>query len=207
LDRRLVGLQAPPGLDLAGDGRSESRSRADPYETELVERAQHGDLDAFDALLANHEAAAKRLALIMTLSPESAADATQEAFIRCFRAIEKFRLGEPFRPWLMSIVANEARGIRRRDWRRARLAERLGSLAQEHAVGADSMTLRNEGSAAVIAALGRLDDHHRLAITYRYFLDMSEADMARALHVAPGTIKSRLSRALVRLRSELADES
>jgi RNA polymerase sigma factor (sigma-70 family) len=178
---------------------------ADEYETALVVRAQAGDLAAFDELVGLHQAAAQRLAIVLGLNADDAADAAQEAFVNAHRAIGRFRAGAPFRPWLSAIVVNEVRLVRRRAARRARIAVRVASLHESDVDGPEGGLLRSERSASVLEALGRLREHDRLPIVYRYFLDFSEAEMAAAMHVRPGTVKSRLSRALARLKAELGD--
>ena len=178
---------------------------SDPRETDLVMRAQAGDLAAFDELVGMHQAAAQRLAIVLGLSADDAADAAQEAFVNAHRAIRRFRAGLPFRPWLSAIVVNEVRLVHRRAARRARIAGRVASLRDEPVEGPEGGLLRSERTATVLQAIGRLREHDRLPIVYRYFLDFSEAEMAAAMGVRHGTVKSRLSRALARLREELGD--
>ena len=158
-------------------------------------------------LLSLHQAAAQRVALILAPTPEDAAEAVQEGFLRAFRAIGRFESGRPFRPWLMRIVANEARGTRRRTARRRKLAARVAELYQPDVESSPEGTLvRRERGLQVLAALENLADRDKLVITYRYFLEMSEAETAVALGVRPGTVKSRLSRALAELRRRIAAE-
>jgi RNA polymerase sigma-70 factor (ECF subfamily) len=191
---------------MEGDARTNDAHPATVNETELIRRAQNGDLQAFDELLAMHQDAAQRMAMTLGLGADDAADAAQEAFIRAYRALSRFRLSEPFRPWLAAIVANEVRGVRRRAGRTFRVAEKLASLPTTHIEGPEVDSVRAERSRAILAALDRLRDHDRLPIVYRYFLDFSEQEMSAALGVPAGTVKSRLSRALARLRAELGGE-
>jgi len=174
-------------------------------ESALIARAQAGDITAFDSLIATHQAGAQRLAVMLGLHPDDAADAAQEAFVRAYRAIARFRLGEPFRPWLSSIVVNEVRCLRRSARRRAKLADRLGGVPELALDSPEGDAVRNERSARLLATLRSLRDHDRLPIVYRYFLDFSEAETATALGVPCGTVKSRLSRGLARLREALED--
>jgi RNA polymerase sigma factor (sigma-70 family) len=174
-------------------------------ESNLVERAQRGDRDAFAALLASHQAGAKRLAMSLGLNPDDAADAVQEASMRAYRAIQRFRVGEPFRPWYAQIVANEVRGLHRRAGRRSRLADRLESLPQPTQDGPEVDALRGEQAMQLAQALEVLCELHRLPILYRYFAGLSEAETAAVLHIPPGTVKSRVSRGLSRLRLVLLE--
>src|ERR671910_1217421 len=82
-------------------------------ESELVERARAGDPGAYAALVRGHEEIAFRTAYLICGNAADAEDAAQEAFVKAHRALGRFRAGEPVRPWLLTIVANEARNRRR----------------------------------------------------------------------------------------------
>ena len=90
-------------------------------EAKLAERARAGDTAAYERLVRMHQAVAFRAAYLVTRDAPEAEDATQEAFIKAYRAIDRFRPGAPFRPWLLTIVTNEARNRRRSAGRRAKL--------------------------------------------------------------------------------------
>src|ERR687895_1307118 len=93
-------------------------------ENELVERARAGDADAYATLVRCHEEIAFRTAVLITGNAADAEEAVQDAFVKAYRALGRFRAGEPLRPWLLTIVANEARNRRRAAGRRAGLAPR-----------------------------------------------------------------------------------
>ncbi len=93
-------------------------------ETMLVERARGGDADAYGALVKRYSRDAVRVATAITGSVGDAEDAAQTAFVKAYLALDRFRAGAPVRPWLMRIVANEAKNSRRSSQRRERLAER-----------------------------------------------------------------------------------
>lgn len=174
-------------------------------EHDLTERARRGDVAAYEALVRLHQQAAFRTAYAILGDAGEAEDAAQEGFVKAFYALERFRAGAPFTPWLLRIVANEARNRRRSAGRRYFLHERAGRLdvARQHQPTPETTLLRSESDAELIAALNDLSEMDRLVITYRYFLELSEAETADALHCAPGTVKSRLHRALRRLRARL----
>jgi RNA polymerase sigma-70 factor (ECF subfamily) len=131
-----------------------------------------------------------RVAYLITGSAAEAEDAVQEALVKAWRAIGRFRTGAPFRPWFMRIVSNEARNRRRAAGRRERLA--LRAAAEPVAPAPADVGLP--------AALDELSDEARVVLVCRYVLGLSEAETAAALDVAPGTVKSRTARALDRLR-------
>jgi RNA polymerase sigma-70 factor (ECF subfamily) len=173
----------------------------------LVDAARRGDARAYLALVGPHHADALRLATVITGSRADAEDVVQEALVKAHAAMGRFRPGSPFRPWLLRVVANEAKNRRRAVHRRAAATERYARLA---AVGTavegpdpEAMALARVATDALWRAVAALDDRDRLVLGYRYFADLSEAETAAALGCRPGTVKSRVSRALGRLRDRL----
>jgi RNA polymerase sigma-70 factor (ECF subfamily) len=170
----------------------------------LAARARDGDVGAFESLVARHEGIAFRVAWLVVGDRGDAEDAVQDAFVKAYLAMPRFRPGAAFRPWVLRIVANEARNRRRSSRRRDGLALRAsaeGGAAE--AASPEAAALDRTDAEALAAALGRLHERDRLVVAYRYLFEMSEAETADALGVPLGTVKSRLSRALARLRSEL----
>jgi RNA polymerase sigma factor (sigma-70 family) len=140
------------------------------------------------------------------VAPEAdAADAVQEGFLKAYAALGRFRDDAPFRPWLLRIVANEARNRRRSADRRSGLALRAAATIASggSAPSPESEVLAAEARDQLHAALGRLRDEDREVIGARYFLGLSEAETAESLGLPAGTVKSRTSRALGRLREAL----
>jgi RNA polymerase sigma factor (sigma-70 family) len=175
-------------------------------DAELVARAQRGDPGAYEALVRCYQEVAFRTAYLVTGDGAEAEDAAQEAFIKAYYALRRFRPGAPFRPWLLQIVANEARNRRRASGRRGGLALRAAAErpSGDAAPSPEAAALDDEQHRALLDAVNGLRHEDRLVVTYRYFLDLSEEEMAEALGCARGTVKSRLSRALGRLRECLA---
>src|SRR5919199_3415298 len=103
-------------------------------EPALIERAQRGDEEAYAELVHAYQGIAFRTAYLLTGSAAEAEDATQDAFVKAWRALGRFRRGAPFKPWVLRIVANEAHNRRRSTGRRATLA--LRAAAQEPSGGA-----------------------------------------------------------------------
>ena len=173
-------------------------------DAEAVARARGGDLDAYAVLVARYTVRAHRAAFLLGAGEESD-DVVQEAFVKAFRHLAQFRVGEPFGPWLLRIVANETRNLARSRRRRAALALRLPS-AESGGTAADSpvdTVLAAERRAQLVAALNALPDRERQVLVCRYFLDLSEAETAQVLGWPLGSVKSRTSRALNRLRGLL----
>jgi RNA polymerase sigma factor (sigma-70 family) len=178
-------------------------------ETELVERARRGDARAYEEIVRMHQGIAFRTAYLVAGNAADAEEAAQDGFVKAWRALGRFRRGAPFRPWLLQIVANEARNRRRSAGRQAGLALRAASddVSGDAAPSPEAALLGAERREELVAAVNRLEEHHRRAIACRYFLDLSEEETAAALGCRRGTVKSRLARALERLRAELGEEA
>jgi RNA polymerase sigma-70 factor (ECF subfamily) len=168
----------------------------------LGELARAGDADAFGALVGRHRPAALRVATVVLGSVDGADDAVQQATERAWRGIASYQAERPFGPWFFRIVANCARNDRRSRGRRAQLALRAPDPGAT-AVTPEDEVIADEDRRRVVAAMNRLASRDRLVIALRHFEGMSEIDMAETLHCRVGTVKSRLSRAVARLRDEL----
>jgi RNA polymerase sigma factor (sigma-70 family) len=175
-------------------------------DAELITRARGGDLAAYDRLVQQYLEVALRVAHVMCGANE-ASDVTQEAFVKAWRALGRFRDNAPFRPWLLRIVANEARNARRAAGRRAGLVVRAveDRPSADAAPSAEEAVLLREQRRLVLGALDSLGDRDRDVISCRYLAGLSEAETARVLGCRVGTVKSRCSRALARLRALLED--
>lgn len=183
------------------------RTDTEPEEDRLVAAAKAGDGHAYALLLRRHQEVAFRAAYLVAGSSADAEEATQDACVKAWLALARFRTGAPFRPWLVRIAINEARNRRRGAGRRAGLTLRL--VADPAGVrvspSAEDETLATERRAELAAQLGRMREDDQLVIAARYVLGLSEAETATALGLRPGTVKSRLARALQRLREQLEE--
>ena len=176
-----------------------------PNEEDLVERAKRGDVDAYERIVETYQGIAFRVAYVVCGDEADAEDAAQEGLVKAFRALPRFRPGAPLRPWLLQIVANEARNRRRSAGRRANLALRAAAETRpgDAAPSPEAAVLGAEQRAELLAAVKGLREEERLVVACRYFLELSEAETATALDLRPGTVKSRLSRALDHLRTTM----
>jgi RNA polymerase sigma factor (sigma-70 family) len=175
-------------------------------EAALVEQARRGDVRAYEELVRMHSAIAFRTAYLVTGSAADAEDAAQDAFVNAWRALGRFKRGAPFRPWLLHIVANEARNRRRSAGRRLHLALRAAAdmASGDAAPSPESFVLEREQRTALLASVEALPDDARDVISCRYLLGFSEEETATVLDIARGTVKSRCARALERLRETYA---
>jgi RNA polymerase sigma-70 factor, ECF subfamily len=178
-------------------------------EAELIERAKRGDEDAFGVLVRMHEQLAFRTAYALLGNATEAEETAQDAFVKAYGALRRFRRGAPFRPWLLRIVGNEARNRLRSRRRRGLLAERVGvelSSRGEVAPAAEAHVLARETDRALLEAIDRLRPAARLVIIGRFFLELTNAEIASALGTRTGAIKMRTARALEQLRRELEEK-
>jgi RNA polymerase sigma-70 factor, ECF subfamily len=177
-------------------------------ESELVERAKRGDVSAYEQIVERYQEPVFRAAYLVTRSAADAQEAAQDAFVKAYAALGRFRPGSPLRPWLMKIAVNESRNRLRAAGRREALALRVA--AERQSEGADpspeAALLTAERRRALLAAVDGLPEEHRLVISCRFFLDLSERETAEVLGWRLGTVKSRLSRALERLRAAVGEE-
>jgi RNA polymerase sigma factor (sigma-70 family) len=174
-------------------------------EAELIERARRGDQDAYGDLVHAYQGIAFRTAYLLTGNAADAQDAAQEAFVKAFYALSRFRRGAELRPWLLRIVANEARNRRRSAGRRVNLALRAAAAVPSGgaAPSPETSVLDAEQHAALLDAVNALRDEEREVVACRYFLELSEEETAQTLGLRKGTVKSRLSRALGHLREHM----
>jgi RNA polymerase sigma-70 factor (ECF subfamily) len=179
-----------------------------PAEAELVSRARHGDEAAFSWLVDAHADIAFRTAYLVVADAAEAEDAAQEAFVKAYRALDRFEDGAPFRPWLLRIVGNTARNRRRARGRRLGLQLRAEAVADRRpAPSPEAIVLDAERRQELLDAVNALRPEDRLVIGARYFLDLPEAEIAALAGIAPGTVKSRLFRARARLAAALGGRS
>ena len=177
----------------------------DDDDSRLVARAQAGDADAYAVLVERHQRTAVRLAHVVSGVPADAEDIAQDAFVKGWHRLDRVREGAPFRPWLLAIVANEARNRRRGRGRRDHYelvlaTDRTGAATPRRP---DAAVEAEAERRTLLAALRSLPVRQREVVACRYLLELSEAETAAVLGLAPGTVKSHLSRGLDRLRSEL----
>jgi RNA polymerase sigma factor (sigma-70 family) len=173
----------------------------------LIARAVRGDSAAYEEIVQRYQQVAFRTAYVVTGSAPDAEDAAQEAFVKAFRALDRFRPDAQFRPWLLRIVANEARNRVRSSGRRQHLELRLaeGFRPGDAAPSPEAVALAGDERRRLLAMVNALSGDDRRVITCRYFLDLSSEETAATLGVPEGTVKSRLSRALARLRTQVQE--
>lgn len=174
-------------------------------DTELVGRARRGEVSAYEELVRRYQGIAHRVAYLVTGDAAEAEDAAQQAFVKAYRALDRFDVERAFRPWLLRIVSNEAHNLRRSAGRRTSLELTVAREVDPAVPSPEHNALARERRQELLRAVNRLDEDQRRVVALRYFLELSEAEMSEILDVPRGTVKSRLARAMARLRQTLAE--
>lgn len=175
-------------------------------EQDLIRKAKRGDVEAFEELVRIHQQIAVRVAFLVVGDRDAADDVAQEAFVKAYHALSRFRQESPFRPWLLRIVRNEALNQRRRHGRQERLSLRLANdpVSGGAAPSPETTVIIGADRQAVLDAVNELPARYRHVVAHRYLLGLSEAETASALGIPAGTVKSRTARALARLERMLS---
>ncbi|MEA4999626.1 MAG: sigma-70 family RNA polymerase sigma factor [Candidatus Limiplasma sp.] len=176
----------------------------------LLERAQNGDADAFTALCAPYEAMVYRHCLQLLRNPQDAEDAAQEAMVRAYRAMGRFRGGSSIATWLFRIAHNVCLDVLKRPRTRRETAslEALGEAGFDPAAPEDdpeAAYLRQSDRERITQAIGRLPKEQQALLSLRYGQGMSYEELAGALRLGLGTVKSKLNRAKAKLKNLLGE--
>ncbi len=172
----------------------------------LIANARRGDAGAFEELVRRCQDVAFRTAFLILRDAAEAEDASQEAIVKAYRAIGRFRESSAFRPWLLKIVSNQALTALRSRRRRGAAFERAAAAQPAACPDVDETVIGRERAQLIWRALNSLDERERVVVYLRYFLGLPERELAEYLGCAPGTVKSRLHRALARLRGIIASD-
>lgn len=167
-------------------------------EAQQIRLARQGNQAAWEALMRAHQEPVFRLAYLLLGDPDEAEDIAQETFLRAYKALKRFDTERPLRPWLLRIASNLAHNRHRSV---GRYLAALMRFAQQDPDHIKSTTINpDDESQTLWQAVRKMTRPFQEVIYLRYFLDMSENEMVEALDVPPGTVKSRLHRALSNLR-------
>ncbi|KAA3647843.1 MAG: sigma-70 family RNA polymerase sigma factor [Chloroflexi bacterium] len=172
----------------------------------LIEKARRGDEAAWEQIVRSHQEAVFRLAYLYTRDEADAADVAQETFIRAYKALERFDATRALKPWLLSIVANQARNRRRSIGRYWAALQRWQQGRGEEFKDVEKVAEAQSKANRLWQAVQRLGEGDQQVIYLRYFLELPVAEAAEVLKVAEGTIKSRTSRALRRLETIIEND-
>lgn len=174
-------------------------------ESAFIRRAMTGDAAAWEPLVRAHQEAVFRFAYLLLGDPDDAEDVAQETFLRAWRYLARFDSTRPLRPWLLSIASNLASNRRRSAGRY--LSALTRAFRNESAPpNTEEKSAQRMQASDLWKAVRNLNLTDQQIVYLRFFLDLSVAETAEALKVAEGTVKSRLSRALEKLRTIIRDD-
>jgi RNA polymerase sigma factor (sigma-70 family) len=170
---------------------------------ELVAQARRGNGDSFAALVLPHLVSMLHLAYVVSGSRADAEDIVQESLTKVLRSLGRFDVDRPFRPWFAVIVANQARNWNRSGKRRERLTTRVAALAEVAPASPDDIVVASDERDMILQHVAALESIDREVLAARFLLELSEKEAAAMLSCSIGTVKSRTSRALTRLREQM----
>jgi RNA polymerase sigma-70 factor (ECF subfamily) len=169
-------------------------------ESTLVRHAANGDTMAWEPLVLAHQEAVFRLSYLLLGDPDDAEDVAQETFLRAWNHLQRFDPTRPLRPWLLSIASNLASNRRRSAGRYLAALTRAFRNEPTSSASTEDKSAREMEASDLWKAVQTLSLADQQIVYLRYFLELSVAETAQALDIPEGTVKSRLSRALERLR-------
>lgn len=180
-------------------------------EQQAIEEMKRGDIGGLEYLVTRYQARALHAAFLITRDPGLAEEIVQAAYLRAYRSIRSFDARRLFEPWFMRSVVNASVKAMQRSRRLVELDEEAdGSVLAELVARVEPVEAQVESielQDQVWAALQKLSLRQRAVIVQRYYLGMSESEMAGGSGTATGTIKWLLNTARERLRELLAERS
>jgi RNA polymerase sigma factor RpoE len=195
--------------------RNDSEVAAAPtVERELVDRAQRGDLGAYDELVKRYQERIYATVYHMTSNHEDANDLAQESFVKAYQALKSFKGGSSFYTWLYRIAVNKTINFLKQRKNRQHMSLNDLDFNAEHnpdlvALISDKTPRRDAGLSELQeklnAALLKLSDSHRLAVVLHDVQGLSHEEIAKVMHCNIGTVRSRLFYARQQLQALLAD--
>lgn len=170
-------------------------------EAEAIRRCQSGERDAFRLLVEQYEKVLYGTAFLMTRDDSLSEEFVQEAFLRAWRGIPSFRLDGSFKAWILRILVNQVMTNRRKlRVPESPLTEGIVPIDISRDIDVEELVLKNEERQQIRQSLELLPQEQRYVVVLRYFADLTVPEIAKVMGCREGTIKSRLHRALARLR-------
>ena len=171
---------------------------------DAVTRCLAGDTEAFTTLVERYGGRVYNIALRITNDTDAANDCAQEAFVRAFRALHQYDPTLPFGPWLYRIATNASLNYVQRWHAHETPVEEFPDPPEPEAAGPEAAALRREAVDEVLAAMAELPAHYRAALTLRHMQQLSYQEVADALGIPLGTVKTHLHRARAALKVRIA---
>jgi RNA polymerase sigma-70 factor (ECF subfamily) len=176
----------------------------DPLEKQAIESVRHGDPDSYGYLVGKYSKRVASVAWSIVRNSHDAEDLAQEAFVKAYENIGRFRSGEPFGPWIYRIVTNLSLDVVKH---RARVRnEEIGdTIPAERRDNADLPARQSELAQRIDRALSTLPEMQQAVARLHLVEEFSHAEIAGMMKLSEGTVRSHLSLARRKLREQLAD--
>jgi len=176
----------------------------DPLEARLIARVQNGDAEAYDALVSKYLRRVVAIAFSIVRNAHDAEDLAQEAFVKAYQSIGRFRAGASFGPWIGRIVTNLALDVvkHRTKFRHEEIGEAQPAGRRDDA---ELPALQNDLAARIDAALEELPEMQRIVARLHLIEELEHAEIAAVTGLSDGTVRSHLSLARTKLKAKLAD--
>jgi len=175
---------------------------------QTIQRLKRGDISALESLVLRYQVQAIRAAFLVIHDEQLAQDVVQDVFLYIYHHIRQFDEDRPFEPYLMRSVVNAALNAVQKTGKHISFdgdLEEIESLLSQ-AVSVESEVEYTQLKQTIVLALSKLEPRRRTAMIQRYYLEMSEKEMAAALNAPPGTVKWLLNTARAKLREVLGSE-
>jgi RNA polymerase sigma-70 factor (ECF subfamily) len=178
-------------------------------EQEAIQRLKRGDISGLEFLVSRYQVKAVRAAYLITRDAGLAEDVVQDTFLQAYRSISRFDMARPFEPWFMRSVVNASVKIMQRSVRQIEVGDEADeSIFVELAARFESVEAQVESIEVqnqTWDAMQKLSPRQRAVVVQRYFLEMSEKEMAEESGSSVGTVKWMLNAARERLRALIGD--
>jgi RNA polymerase sigma-70 factor (ECF subfamily) len=184
------------------------RGQASVGNEELIRRCQQGDRLALEALVRRYQNYVYRLCYLVMHTEQDAEDMTQETLLRACKALPRYQVreGVSFEAWLYRIAVNCCRSRLRRKWYQVLpWPESAPEIVAEPELQPDRRLEQNEWRSEILKAVGSLSQKHRIVVILRYYLGLSNEEIAQTLSVPSGTVRSRLHTARQQLKEILEE--
>jgi len=179
----------------------------DSGESGLAGRVLKGDLDAYGALIQEHQTSVFNVCYRITGNRQEAEDLTQEAFIRAFRKLSKYDSSRPFGPWMRTLAANLCYNhLKKARLQRVPLEDEKDQIMDKPSNDPENMLEISQEHQVLYQALWKLPDNQRIALELRHFQGLSYQDMADTLSLPLNTVRSHLYRGRQNLAEILKEE-
>ncbi|HML23985.1 MAG TPA: RNA polymerase sigma factor [Aggregatilinea sp.] len=173
-----------------------------------IAQLKKGDVRGLEVLVRRYQLEAVRIAFSIIGDQSAAEEVVQEAFIRVYQQIDQYDDDRPFRPWFLRIVANDAIKHVKRQLRLVSLDQIITTGEEDRGANPDErlyfeqaeFSISHDDAESMQALLDKLSFDHRAVLQLKYYMDMMDEEIAEALEIPVGTVKSRLHAAKRQIR-------